>query len=85
MLLLRDLMLELKVFIDYYKLKRKQEMRAKSTRFKLSNSAAVGQPIIPRIGEDPMVKHILKRFTTLGSSSLKSTIQKCEALGELQN
>lgn len=82
MVLLRDLMLEIKVFIDFYKIKRSQEKRAATPRKSLFNTE---RKLESQGSDDLVYKHILKRFTVLGPSSLKATIKKCEAQGLLLN
>ena len=84
--MLMDLMLELKVYIDYYQLKERYQKRAVAKRSNLFNSIEnVKNSLESSANDKKLTKHVLKRFTVFSSSALRSTIKKCEALGELQN
>ena len=72
LVLLQKLMLELKVFIDFYQMKRRYEVRS----FKESNSEY--NYLKESITENPKVSKILKRFSVLNPLALKATIARCE-------
>ena len=85
LVLLMDLMLELKVYIDYYQLKERYQKRAVAKRSNLFNSVETVKSSLEGTNGNKLTKHVLKRFTVFSSAALRSTIKKCEALGELQN
>ena len=67
LVLLRDLLNELKVYIQYYELDRRHEMRtSKNAKNKIhSTDKQVKAAEVPLDQDDPKVKHVLERFMVL--------------------
>lgn len=82
LVLLHDIMHEIKVFIEFYKLKSIHQKRASARRSNLLNPDT---SFTKDEAEDEFCKHMLKRFSVIGPTTLKHTIQRCENLGLLLN
>ena len=85
LVLLHDIMQEIKVFIDFYKLKNFHEKRALARRNNLFSPDKGFDARDVERDEEQYCKHILKRFTVISPAMLKNTMNKCETLGLLLN
>lgn len=77
-------MLEIKIFIDYYKLTKLQKARVGEFGSR-HDRASSAENFYHHADDDFTIKHYLKRFKALGAAQLRVTIKKCEALGLLIN
>ena len=73
--LLNEVMLEIKIFIQFDELKRQI---VKSTQIQPEDESS-------KKHDSSATRHLLKRFSVLSPISLKKTIVKCESLGLIQN
>ena len=71
LVLLRDLLCELKVYIEYYELDKKYELR--TTSFSNNKINAENQDSL-KTHDDPKVTHILQRFMVLKPAIIQKTI-----------
>ena len=69
--LLYEVMSDIKVYIDFAKLKRASPTHSKTIK-------GTGRK---EVKEDNLVRHILKRFTFIDPAMISHTLKKCEELG----